>query len=105
MKKVVLGLMLTAIAVGGSAFTNAKKAINEGYLIQPLSGIFLRASNANGGCFNLLSTLSCAYSVNAAGKINIPAQAWYSADDVNDFIAEGWLDEVPYSNHGLYIII
>ncbi len=104
MKKVVLGLMLTAIAVGGSAFTNAKKAINEGYLIQPLSGIFFRSANATGVCFNLLSIQSCVYAVNPTSKINIPSQTYYSDNDVNNFIAQGWLDEVPTSNNGLYII-
>jgi len=81
MKKVVLGLILTAIAVGGSAFTNVKRNINEGYLIQTLAGVFLRSTSATGVCFSLGGGLYFVYSVNADGKANIPSQAWYSRDD------------------------
>jgi|GEM_PF-1893440 len=105
MKKLLLGLMLTAVAVGGSAFTNAKKNINDNYLVQPLSGIFLRAATANGACLNLLSNVQCKYAVNAMGRANIPSQAWYSTAEVLDFIDEGWLDPVQYSNAGLYIFL
>ena len=105
MKKLLSGLMLAAVAVGGSAFTNAKRNINENYLVQPLAGIFLRETTANGGCINLLATIQCKYAVNALGKANIPVQSWYSTDDVLDFIAEGWLDPVQYSNGGLYVFL
>lgn len=106
MKKVVIGLLLAAIAVGGSSFTNAreKKAINENYLVQTLIGVFLRQSTATGACLNLGAGLYCIYAVNPTGKSNIPAQSWYSSDDINNFIANGWLDMVPLANQGLYLL-
>lgn len=105
MKKVVLGLMLAAVAVGGSAFTNAKKAINDGYLVQPISGVFIRYNVAGGSCYNLHSGMSCQYSVTMSGKVNIPSQVLYDNYDIQEFLDEGWIEEVPFSNHGIYLIL
>ena len=105
MKKLVLGLMLAAVAVGGSAFTTPKKSIVENFLIQPLTGIFLRVTTANGGCINLLSTLQCRYAVTSAGRLYIPAQAWYTNEDIISFLNAGYIEEMQVTANGIYLII
>ena len=105
MKKLVLGLVLAAVAVGGSAFTTPKKSIVENFLIQPLTGIFLRTTTANGACLTLLSGLQCKYAVTPAGRLYIPVQAWYTSQDVLTFLYAGYIEEVELASEGLYLII
>lgn len=97
--------MLAAIAVGGSSFTNAKKVITSNFLIQPLSGIFIQATTANGTCWNLGSGMQCKYAVTDLGRWNIPSQTVYFDTDVREFIYEGWLELAQSSNAGLYLIL
>lgn len=106
MKKLVLGLVLAAIAVGGSSFTNVKKkSVVENYFIQPISGIFVRANTANGNCINLGVGPYCKYAITPAGRSNIPSLAWYDSNQVEDYLAEGWLEMTQVSAKGLYFII
>lgn len=105
MKKLLLGLTLAAIAVGGSAFTNAKKSVPENFLIQPSSGLFIRATTANGSCLNLLSGLQCKYVITDLGKWNIPSKTLYVSQDINDYLSQGWLEYSPTAADGLYLIL
>jgi hypothetical protein len=105
MKKLLFGLALAAVAVGGSSFTNAKKSIPENFLIQPISGIFTRAVTANGSCLNLYSGLQCKYVITDLGKWNIPSKTLYVSEDITEYLNEGWLEFSPTSNKGLYLII
>ena len=105
MKKLLFGLALAAIAVGGSSFTNAKKTITENFLIQPISGVFVRAITANGSCLNLYSGMQCKYVVTDLGRWNIPSKALYFSEDIAEYLDEGWLELSPSSNKGLYLII
>jgi len=105
MKKLLFGLALAAIAVGGSSFTNAKKTITENFLIQPISGVFVRTMTANGSCLNLYSGLQCKYVVTDLGKWNIPSQALYFSEDIISFLGQGWIEVSPTANKGLYLII
>jgi len=105
MKKLLFGLALAAIAVGGSSFTNAKKTITENFLIQPLSGVFVRTITANGSCLNLNSGLYCKYVVTDLGRWNIPSKALYFTEDIEEYMNEGWLELSPTANRGLYLII
>lgn len=107
MKKLLFGLMLAAIAVGGSSFTNAKakKTIGENFLIQPIPGVFIRAITANGSCLNLLSGYECKYVVTNLGKWYIPSKTTYTGQDVDDYLNDGYLEYSPTSCAGLYLII
>lgn len=104
-KKLVLGLMLAAVAVGGSAFTAPKKSIVESFLIQPLTGIFLRVATAQGSCLNLGSTLQCRYAVTSAGRLYIPAQDWYTNEDIISFLNAGYIEEMQVTANGIYLIL
>ena len=106
MKKLLFGLALAAIAVGGSSFTNVKKqGVAENFMIQPLGGIFIRAVMANGSCLNLHSGLQCKYAITDEGKMNIPPQALYFTEDIQGYLYEGWLEPAQSSNAGLYLIL
>jgi ABC-type transport system involved in multi-copper enzyme maturation permease subunit len=106
MKKLLFGLALAAIAVGGSSFTNAKKkTITENFLIQPISGIFIRAITANGSCLNLGGGLQCKYVVTDLGRWEIPSKVLYFEEDITEYLGNGWIEFSPTSNKGLYLII
>lgn len=107
MKKLLFGLMLAAIAVGGSSFTNAreKRTISDNFLIQPIAGIFIRAVTANGSCLNLLSGWQCKYVVTDLGKWYIPSKTIYTTTDIDEYLDEGYLEYSPTSCAGLYIIL
>lgn len=105
MKKLLFGLALAAIAVGGSSFTSEKRDVTENFLIQPIGGVFIRAVTANGSCLNLHSGLQCKYVITDSGKDNIPSQILYTSDDILEFLNEGWIERSPTANDGLYLII
>jgi hypothetical protein len=105
MKNLLLGLVLTATAVGGSSFTNSKKVVTENFLIQPASGIYIRANQANGSCLGLLSSHDCKFVITDLGRWYIPSKTMYFIEDINEYISEGWIEFSPTSNYGIYLIL
>lgn len=105
MKKLLFGLALAAIAVGGSSFTSEKRDVTENFLIQPIGGIFIRVVTANGSCINLNSGLKCKYVITDSGKENMPSQLLYTSDDIQEFLNEGWLEQSPTAANGLYFLL
>lgn len=101
MKKLLSGLLLTAIAVGGSAFTNAKKAITENYILQTSSGYFIRQAIAPGGCTSS-SGLNCEYAVTAFGRLYIPAQSSYTSANIQDYLDNDYLEPIDEVGPGIY---
>lgn len=105
MKKLLFGLALAAIAVGGSSFTSEKRDVTENFLIQPIGGVFIRAVTANGSCINLNSGLQCKYAITDSGKDNMPSQLLYSSDDIQEFLNEGWIERTQGAPNGLYFLL
>lgn len=104
MKKLLFGLMLAAIAVGGSSFTREKRDVTGNFLIQPIGGTFPRAVTANGSCINLNSGLQCKYAITDLGKDNMPSKMLYDSDDIQEFLNEGWIERTQRAPNGLYFI-
>jgi hypothetical protein len=105
MKNLLLGLVLTATAVGGSSFTNSKKVVTENFLIQLAHGIYIRANQANGSCIPTGGGMECKFVITDLGRWYIPSKTLYFAEDINEYISEGWLQYSPTSTEGLYLIL
>ncbi len=104
-QKLALGLIVGAMAIGFSAFTNAhskslvkpNKAVKAGmivdnYLVQSSLNVFDQLSSAPvasdcGGT----ATRDCAYSVTSTGKSNIPNQSSYTGSEIDTYVSNGWL--------------
>jgi hypothetical protein len=102
-KQIAFGLLVGALALSFSAFTNAKKVItiNEkggkhsitaNFMIQPLADSFEQAATASSdNCGSTVSDRDCLYDVTTSGKSNIPNQASYSKADVDNYVSHSWL--------------
>ncbi|NHA02506.1 hypothetical protein G7092_01795 [Mucilaginibacter sp. HC2] len=114
-KKIAFGLLVGAMAIGFSAFTSAKsnnyvrvsKALKAGlivdnFIVQPTLDNFTEQSAVNTGMCHSTATRQCAYSVTTTGKANIPDQSSYSADDIDDYVSNGWLSPASGSSAALY---
>jgi hypothetical protein len=114
--KLVLGLMVGAMAISFSAFTNAhsnhiirpNKAVKAGmitdnYIAQTTLNGFVPESSApvTDDCSGT-ATLQCAYDVTSSGKSNIPNQASYTSAEINTYVANDWLTPAPGSSKALY---
>lgn len=115
-KKMAVALMVGAMAIGFSAFTNAhsnnfiqvNKAVNAGmitdnYIVQPTLNDFQQLSTApvTADCSGT-ATLQCAYDVTSSGKTNIPDQASYTSTEINTYVANNWLTPASGSSAALY---
>jgi len=101
MNRLFLGLMLTAVAVGGSAFKNAKKAITENYIVQTSSGYFIRLATAPGGCTSSPG-LHCEYAVTAFGRLYIPSKSYYTSMNIQDYLDDDWIEPIDGVGSGIY---
>jgi len=101
MKRLSIGLLLAIVAIGGSSFKNAKKAITENYIVQTSSGYFIRLATAPGACMSS-SGLNCKYAVTAFGRIYIPAQSSYTSNNIQDYLDDDWLEPIDGIGSGIY---
>lgn len=101
MKKLFLGLLLAAVAAGGSAFTYARKAITENYILQTSSGFFIRQATAPGVCTSS-SGLNCEYGVTALGRLSIPAQSSYTSTNIQDYLDNDYIEPIDGVGAGIY---
>lgn len=101
MRKIVFGLCLATIATAGSAFINEKKSITESYLVQPTTGSFIRLATAPGTCI-ASSGLNCKYAVTAFGRLYIPAQSTYTNANIEEYLGDEWIEEIPNVGSGTY---
>jgi len=104
--KLVLGLMVGAMAISFSAFTNA----HSNHIIRPnnyiaqttLNGFVPESSAPVTDDCSGTATLQCAYDVTSSGKSNIPNQASYTSAEINTYVANDWLTPAPGSSKALY---
>lgn len=114
-KKLALGLIIGAMAIGFSAFTassnkslvkhhRAAKAgmITDDFIVQPSLNSFQEQPSVNTANCHSTATRECVYDVTSTGKSNIPDQASYSASDIDTYVANGWLAADPGSSPALY---
>jgi hypothetical protein len=102
-KQIAFGLIVGALAIGFSAFTNAKKvvsvnAINAKYsitanfLVQPALDSFERETSAStDNCSSVTSDRDCVYDVTTTGKSNIPNQASYTKAEIDNYVSHSWI--------------
>ncbi|MBK0380067.1 hypothetical protein [Mucilaginibacter segetis] len=114
-KQLALGLMVGALAISFSAFTNANNntfvkhhravkagMITDDYIVQPtLNNFQENASPTSSNCHGT-ATLQCIYDVTSSGQTNIPDQASYTASNINSYVAAGYLVADPNSHASLY---
>lgn len=105
MKNLLLGLALTATTVGGSALHNSKTVVTSNFLIQPASGLYIQAYQANGSCLGGLASTDCKYLITDTGRWYIPNQTLYFWDDINYYYSQGWIQFGPDSIEGIYLIL
>lgn len=101
MKRLFFSLLVAGIALGGSAFTNVDsiqhvkggKSISSAFLVQPTNGTYRQSTTGSGTCGTPV-TNPCKYQVQTPNSI--PDQATYDLDDIQDYVAAGWL--IPTSD-------
>lgn len=105
MKKLLFGLLLAAIAVGGSSFTREKRVVIENFFIQTDVGVFRLAVTANGSCINLNSGFQCKYAITDLGRPHIPTRMVYLSDDIQEYLDEGWIERTQGAPNGIYFLL
>lgn len=101
MKKLLFGLGIAVLAIGGSAFKNANRAINENYMLQTSPGTFIRQATAPGTCTSNMG-MNCEYAVTAFGRVYIPAQSSYTSSEIQDYLNNEYLEDIPNVGPGTY---
>lgn len=113
-KQIALGLIVGAMAIGFSSFTNNKSvataktnaahkfSITSNYLVQPSLDSFEQATTASTDNCAGTSDRDCVYSVTTAGKSNIPNQASYTKAEIDNYVSHSWLMAAAGSSNGLY---
>lgn len=114
-KQIALGLLVGAMAIGFSSFTNShnlkttlpNKAVKKGmitdnFLVQPSLNTFEQESTVNTANCGDPATRQCVYDVTNAGKSNIPDQASYTATEIDNYVAQSWLTPDAGSSSALY---
>lgn len=114
-KQLALGLMVGALAISISSFTNAlsKTLVNhhrvvkagmitDDYIVQPTLNTFQENASPNPSNCHGSATLQCIYDVTSSGQSNIPDQASYTAANINSYVSAGYLVPDPNSHISLY---
>ncbi|EHQ25557.1 hypothetical protein [Mucilaginibacter paludis] len=115
-KQVAYGLLVGAMAIGFSAFTNAKESneavkihkalkagmITDNFIVQPTLNNFVQESSVNTSNCGDPATRQCVYDVTTSGKSNIPDQASYTAAEIDNYISHSWLTPASGSSAALY---
>lgn len=119
LKTIALGLMVGAMAIGFSSFTNTpvKKSakhyaklgfIADSYIVQ------VNSSNVDGAFQELdavdplncsgSATFKCIYDVTTLGASNIPdePETGYTQSQISTYVTNGWLS--PESTNGVYAL-
>lgn len=94
MKRLFFGLLVASVALGGSAFTNAKsdvKFVGEIYVNANNSGDYLvLGSTYNPNNCQELNEFVCAYiRTNFQPTVILPTE--FTDDEAQDFVTAGWL--------------
>ncbi|MBC8986510.1 hypothetical protein H9X96_12040 [Pedobacter sp. N36a] len=102
MKKVFFALFAVVIAVGGSAFTNAKELVDRpvygGSSLTQYDQITIPYTNVD--CENT-SDKTCAFQVTEAGE-SIVTELSYTDAQMARFLLDGKVEVAPGSSKGLY---
>lgn len=103
MKKVFFPLFAVVIAIGGSAFTNAKVA-GSIYGGTTDSDYSLRSTTSyqNSDCEDTSGKV-CAYIVTEAGKLIVTAPN-YTEANMATFKAAGYVTQAPGAKKGIYLL-
>jgi len=114
-KQIAFGLILGAMVIGFSAFTNAKtktvhinkafsaKTITDDYLVQSGgAGVFAQSADFDSSNCGTAATLPCGYDVTTSGKSNIPNRASYSSSDISNYVSHNWLAADSQSSNAQY---
>jgi hypothetical protein len=104
MKKIFLSLIVVLFAVSASAYKNSKRSIDESFMVQTLWGVYTKSYSDDGLCL-LPASFPCKYIVTVPGKINIPNQSFYSIDDINTYVWNGWLWMPEGTDNYIYLDI
>jgi hypothetical protein len=113
-KQIAFGLLVGALAIGFSAFTNAKKvmttkatiakySITANNLVQPAADSFQQAASAStADCTGATSDRLCVYDVTTTGKSNIPNQSSYTKADIDNYLSHSWIMPASGATDHLY---
>lgn len=116
-KQIAFGLLVGAMAIGFSAFTNAKTSaqaeknlsnkrlsITSNFVIQPSLDSFQQLATGADPAANCSGTSDreCTYDVTTSGKTNIPNQASYTKAEIDNYVSHSWLTPDPDSSPALY---
>lgn len=117
-RKIALGLLVGAMALGFSAFTripspkfvqrarmaDGRNPIADGFIVQLNTTNNFQENPAPDltKCKNS-ALLQCVYDVTTTGAANIPDQpGGYSAGDISSYLGHGWIVADPMSSAALY---
>ena len=98
-KQIAFGLLVGALAIGFSSFTNAKKAPGDVYA-ETSSGDYTLITNYNpANCENTSSNV-CAYDVTSSGGSHVTSS--FTATQAATYVRNGWI-VAEDSDKGVYI--
>jgi len=115
-KRIALGLLVGAMAIGFSSFTNAQKGVSvklvkivksgfitDNFIVQPIADNFVEQSTtpSTDDCAES-SDRFCVYDVTTLGKSNIPDQTSYSKSDIDSYVMNSWLTPASGATDALY---
>jgi len=112
-KQVAFGLLVGAMAIGFSAFTNATNVnkhhrvakagmITNDFIVQPTLDNFRQDAGPSSTNCKLTSDRECIYDVTTSGQSNIPDQTSYTKAEVDSYLSSGWLSADPNSHSAQY---
>ena len=100
-KNIAFGLMVGALAIGFSAFTNIKKVAAGDQYGNTSNGQYTAITNYDpGNCQNVASQPTCGYEVTSAGATHVTGS--FTASQAVTFQSNGWIQPLS-SDKGLYI--
>lgn len=90
MRKLFLGLVVGATALGASAFTNVRSA--GSVYAQTTTGNYTLISNYNAARCLTVAQLPCSYTVTTLGAANnVEANAPFTTAEINMYVSAGYL--------------
>jgi len=111
-QKLALGLMVGAMAIGFSAFTNAHTYTHtikvrkpgmalDAYIVQGSTN-FTQSSSFDADNCESTSTRYCGYDVTASGQTHITSQGPYTSSQIDTYVSNGWLDPDASATKAIY---
>lgn len=99
-KQIVFGLLVGALAVGFSSFTNAKRAAGDEYGNQ-VNGSYQKLSNAyNPALCENTKSATCGYEVTSAGASHVTSSN-FTAAQAATYQSNGWITPID-ADKGVY---